>query len=72
MGLLVALAIDLLIDGVLLGVGFAAGSTEGILLSIALALEIFSLGLAVVLACMDLNFSKLKKSLTMGKIIMPS
>lgn len=63
MGLLVALAIDLLIDGVLIGVGFAAGSTEGILLSIALALEIFSLGLAVVLACMDLNFSK-QKSLT--------
>lgn len=50
-GLLVAMGIDLLIDGLLLGVGFAAGNKEGILLSVALALEVFSLGLAVTLAC---------------------
>lgn len=37
MGLLVALGID----GLLLGIGFAAGNTEGILLSVALALETF-------------------------------
>lgn len=63
MGLLVALGIDLLIDGLLLGVGFAAGNTEGILLSVALALETFSLGLAVVLACADANLSKQKNIL---------
>ncbi|MBI3520591.1 MAG: ZIP family metal transporter [Bacteroidetes bacterium] len=51
MGLLIAMGIDLLIDGLLLGVGFAAGNKEGILLSVALALEVFSLGLAVTLAC---------------------
>lgn len=50
-GLLVAMGIDLLIDGLLLGVGFAAGNKEGILLSVALAFEVFSLGLAVALAC---------------------
>mgnify|MGYP007060845207 CR=1 FL=1 len=60
-GLLLALGIDLLIDGLLLGVGFAAGNTEGILLSVALALETFSLGLAVVLACVDANLTKQKK-----------
>ncbi len=63
MGLLLALAIDLLIDGLLLGVGFAAGNTEGILLSVALAIEVFSLGLAVVLACSDANLSKQKNLL---------
>ncbi len=46
-GLLVTLAIDLLVDGLLLGVGFAAGNKEGILLSVALAFEVFALGLAV-------------------------
>lgn len=62
-GLLVALGIDLLIDGLLLGVGFAAGNTEGILLSMALALETFSLGLAVVLAFGKSNVSKTSKLL---------
>jgi ZIP family zinc transporter len=62
-GLLLALGIDLLIDGLLLGVGFAAGNTEGILLSVALALETFSLGLAVVLACVDANLTKQKNIL---------
>ena len=63
MGLLIALGIDLIIDGLLLGVGFAAGNTEGILLSVALALETFSLGLAVVLACADANLNKQKNLL---------
>jgi ZIP family zinc transporter len=62
-GLLVALGIDLLIDGLLLGVGFAAGNTEGILLSVALALETFSLGLAVVLAFGKSDISKKMKML---------
>lgn len=60
LGLLVALAVDLVIDGLLLGVGFAAGNTEGVLLSVALALETFSLGLAVVLACADAQLTKQK------------
>lgn len=45
-GLLTAVGVDLLIDGILLGTGFAAGAKEGILLAIALALECLSLGLA--------------------------
>lgn len=47
MGLLASMTIDLLVDGLLLGVGFAAGDKEGILLSLALAFEVFALGLAL-------------------------
>lgn len=43
-----AIGIDLLIDGILLGIGFAAGEKEGLLLAIALSLECFSLGIAIV------------------------
>lgn len=45
---LTAVGVDLLIDGILLGIGFAAGQKEGFMLAIALALECFSLGIAVV------------------------
>lgn len=45
-GLLVAIGIDILIDGLLLGIGFAAGTKEGTLLAIALTIELLSLGLA--------------------------
>ena len=45
-GLLVAIGIDILIDGLLLGIGFAAGAKEGTLLAIALTIELLSLGLA--------------------------
>lgn len=43
---LLAIGVDLFIDGLLLGIGFAAGAKEGILLSIALGVEVLSLGLA--------------------------
>lgn len=46
-GLLTGVGIDLLLDGILLGVGFAAGAKEGLLLALALALECFSLGVTV-------------------------
>lgn len=46
-GLLVAVAIDFLLDGLLLGVGFAAGARIGILLALAEAAEQLSVGLAL-------------------------
>lgn len=46
MGLLTGVGIDILIDGLLLGIGFAAGAKEGLLLGIALTIEVLSLGLA--------------------------
>ncbi|MDT8305528.1 MAG: transporter [Anaerolineae bacterium] len=49
-GLVVTVAIDVLIDGLLIGVGFAAGEEVGILLTVALTLELLFLGLSVAAA----------------------
>ena len=47
-GLLAATAIDFAIDGLLVGIGFAAGETTGILVTVALTLEALFLGLATI------------------------
>lgn len=47
LSLLTAVAIDFLLDGLLLGVGFAAGAKIGILLALAEAAEQLSVGLAL-------------------------
>ena len=47
--MLIAIGVDILIDGFLIGIGFSAGQKEGKLLTLALAMELLSLGLA--LAC---------------------
>ena len=65
--LLVAIGVDIFIDGLLLGIGFSAGSTEGILLSIALSIELLSLGMATATELGDNNLSKPK---SMGLIIL--
>lgn len=44
---LVAVGIDVLVDGMLIGIGFAAGGRTGVLLSVALTVELAFLGLAV-------------------------
>lgn len=46
-GLAVATAIDFLIDGLVLGAGFAAESRTGVLLTVALAIEYLFVGLAL-------------------------
>lgn len=46
-GMLVAIGIDFSLDGLLVGIGFAAGRKEGVLLTIALSLELLSLGVAI-------------------------
>lgn len=46
-GLLTAVGVDVLIDGIVLGIGFAAGAKVGVLLTIALTLEILFLSLTV-------------------------
>lgn len=45
-GLLLTLAVDIVIDGLLIGVGFAAGAKQGVLLTVALAIEVLFLGLS--------------------------
>jgi ZIP family zinc transporter len=46
-GLIVAMGIDVTLDGLLIGLGFAAGQKQGMLLTIAMVLEVFFLGVAV-------------------------
>lgn len=46
-GLLTMVGVDVLIDGLVLGIAFAAGAKVGILLTIALTLEVLFLGLTV-------------------------
>lgn len=43
--LMVTLGVDILIDGLLIGMGFALGNSQGMLLTFAMALEVFFLGL---------------------------
>lgn len=47
-GLLVAVGIDLVLDGLLVGLGITLGSSEGLILTIALTVEILFLSLSVV------------------------
>ncbi|WP_133500043.1 transporter [Cognatilysobacter terrigena] len=49
-GLITLVAIDILIDGLVLGLAFAAGEREGLVLGIALSVEVLFLGLAVTTA----------------------
>ncbi len=46
-GLLIGVAVDVMLDGFLIGVAFAAGANQGRLITLALTLEMLSLGLAV-------------------------
>ncbi|PAW95331.1 transporter [Mucilaginibacter sp. MD40] len=57
-GILTAISVDLLLDGILLGIGFAAGAKEGVLLALALALECFSLGMATVTTLQESSLPK--------------
>ncbi|WP_188517004.1 ZIP family metal transporter [Alsobacter metallidurans] len=57
--LLVAVGVDVFIDGLVLGLGFVAGQREGLLLTIALTLEILFLGLAVTTELAETSRSKL-------------
>jgi zinc transporter, ZIP family len=45
-GLIATIGIDLLIDGIVIGIGFAAGAKQGLLLTAALTIEVLFLGLA--------------------------
>ena len=52
-----AMAVDLLLDGVLVGLGARLGFTQGLILTIALTLEILFLGLSVVAELKQAGFS---------------
>ena len=51
--LVATVAVDVVVDGLLIGVAFAAGSETGVLVTIALTIEVLFLGLAVAIALLD-------------------
>lgn len=53
--LVVVLGIDVLLDGLLIGLGFAAGQKQGLLLTVALSLEVLFLGLSCSTALVGTN-----------------
>ncbi|WP_138994287.1 ZIP family metal transporter [Larkinella sp. C7] len=55
---LLTIGVDIFIDGLLLGIGFAAGAKEGILLALALGVEVLSLGLATATSLSEANMSR--------------
>lgn len=60
--LLIAIGVDIFIDGLLLGIAFHAGSTEGTLLAIALSMELLSLGIATATELADKKIGKKKSA----------
>lgn len=63
-GLLIVVGIDVLIDGLLIGVGFAAGERVGTLLVVALTLELLFLGLSVAASLVQRGATKSRTILT--------
>ena len=64
--MLIAIGVDIVIDGLLLGVGFSAGITTGMLLAIALPLELLSLGMAT---ATELSTNKINRTKSLGIIV---
>lgn len=62
--LLLAVGIDLLLDGLLVGIAFATGATEGALLAVALAFELLSLGLALTVQLARAGASRIRSIAT--------
>jgi ZIP family zinc transporter len=65
-GLLVGVAVDLAVDGLLLGIAFAAGAKAGKLLALALTIELLSLGLATATALGRAGTSRRRTIATTG------
>ena len=65
-GFLITLGVDIIIDALLLGIGFAAGAEQGILLSIALSVEVIALALAMATQCLRLGWTRKKSMLLLA------
>ena len=70
-GLMTAVGVDMLIDGLVLGLGFIAGAKEGLVLTIALTLEVLFLGVAVATELAGENTSKRRVvAITAGLVLL--
>lgn len=69
-GLLIAVAIDIFIDGLVLGIGFVAAARTGLLLTIALTLEVLFLGLTVATELTETVQSRTRIVVTIGALLL--
>ena len=67
-GLLIAVAIDVFLDGLLIGVGFAAGERVGTLLVVALTLELLFLGVSVAASLIEAKVGRARTLLTVAAL----
>ena len=67
-GLLGAVGIDVIIDGLLLGVGFAAGAKAGALLAVAITMEMLTLSLTTAVELRGGGQSRTKTVTIMGSL----
>jgi zinc transporter, ZIP family len=68
-GLLTLVGVDVLIDGLVLGIAFAAGAKAGLLLTIALSVEVLFLGLAVTTELSETVKSKVRIVLIIAALV---
>lgn len=69
-GLLATIGIDVFIDGLVLGIGFSASTQTGLLLTIALTLEVLFLGVTAATALSKTIASKLLVILATGALML--
>ena len=58
MGMLIAIGIDLVIDGMLVGLGVTLGSATGLIITIALTIEVLFLGVSAALELLGEGFGR--------------
>src|SRR3546814_14037603 len=68
MALLAAIGIDILVDGLVLGLAFVAGEKAGFLLTIALTLEVLFLGLTLINELAETFRSRLRIIVTVSAL----
>ena len=57
-GLILIVAIDIVVDGLLVGIGFVAGQEQGVILTLALTVEVLFLGLVVAMTLAQAGASR--------------
>lgn len=67
-GLLVAVGIDLTIDGLLVGLGATFGAKQGLVLTVALTIEILFLAVSVVAQLLEVGHSPARAGLVAGSL----
>lgn len=65
-GFVATVGVDIFIDGLVLGIAFAAGAKAGLLLTLALTLEVLFLGLSIVGDLRDFFGRRIKAMLAIG------